>query len=93
MLNIVSCSYVGDYKLKLLFDNESYGIADLRGLPETRTVFESLQDKSVFKDFKLEHGITTWLNGKLDIAPEYLFFLANKDKLELQSLFIELGYK
>ena len=77
----------------MLFDNESYGIADLSGLPETGTVFESLQNKNVFKDFKLEHGITTWLNGELDIAPEYLLFLANKDKPELQTLFIEWGYK
>ena len=93
MLHILKCIYLSEYKLELTFDNNTTGIADLKDLPESGSVFEALQDIKIFRNIKLEHGgVTTWLDGQLDIAPEYLFFLANNTKPEYNSLFKEWGY-
>lgn len=93
MLHIKSFRYAEDYKLALQFDNGIEGIADLQNLPESGTVFEPLRDKEIFRTAKLEEwGVITWLNGTLDVAPEYLFFLINKSKPELEDLFIKWGY-
>lgn len=93
MLHIKSCRWVEDYKLALLFDNGTEGIADLQDLPVTGSVFEPLKDKEIFKNFQLLYsGVTTWLDGTLDVAPEYLYFLANKNKPELRKQFQGWGY-
>lgn len=93
MLHITSCEWVGGYKLSLSFDNGSQGVADLQDLAQAGSIFEPLQNPEVFKDIQLQHGgVTTWLNGTLDIAPEYLFFLANKDNSELHQQFQKWGY-
>ncbi|MDQ5920918.1 MAG: hypothetical protein QG673_974 [Pseudomonadota bacterium] len=92
MLHIIDCKYISGYQLALTFDNGTNGIADLKDLPNEGNVFQPLKDIEVFKNIKLDHGVTTWLNGQLDIAPEYLFFLVNKDNLEYKELFTEWGY-
>ena len=49
--------------------------------------------KELFRKAKLEEwGVVTWLNGTLDIAPEYLFFLINKTNPKFKNLFIQWGY-
>lgn len=93
MLHIKTCKWAGDYKLAVSFDNGNQGITDLKDLPKNGSVFEPLKDKEIFKNFKLLYGgVTTWLDGALDIAPEYLFFLANREKPELLTQFKEWGY-
>ena len=93
MLHVKSCRYAEDYKLALQFNNGTEGIIDLQDLPESGTVFAPLKDKKLFRKAKLEEwGVVTWLNGTLDIAPEYLFFLINKTNPEFKNLFIQWGY-
>lgn len=92
MLHIKECKYTEDYKLALKFDNGTEGIVDLKELPESETVFYPLKDKSVFQNVKLEWGTITWLDGELDIAPEYLFFLINQNNSEFKELFVKWGY-
>ena len=93
MLHIKSCRYAEEYKLALQFDNGTEGIADLKELPYSGVVFAPLKDKEIFRQVKLEDwGVITWLNGALDIAPEYLFFLINRDKSEFKNLFLQWGY-
>ena len=36
-------------------------------------VFEPLKNHKVFNDFKVEYDTITWLNGSIDIAPEYVY--------------------
>lgn len=36
-------------------------------------VFRPLEDKSIFENFSIEHGVLTWLDGDVDIAPEGLY--------------------
>lgn len=52
---------------------------------------KELNDDCKFADFSLDHGVICWKNG-FDIAPEYLFFLANKDDPKYQKMFFEWGY-
>jgi hypothetical protein len=79
MLHILKYKYLEKYKLELTFDNNTKGIVDLQEALQAGTVFEPLLDLEKFKNIKLAYGgVITWLDGKLDIAPEYLFFLANK---------------
>ena len=93
MLHILNYKYLGEYKLELTFDNDTTGIVDLKNLPQVGTVFEPLKDVALFKKIKLEHGgVVTWLDGKLDIAPEYLFYLANKLNPKYSNLFKKWGY-
>ena len=37
-------------------------------------VFEPLKDENILKNFKLFHGIITWNNGEIDIAPETVYY-------------------
>lgn len=52
---------------------------------------KELNDETKFADFIIDHGVICWNNG-FDIAPEYLFFLANMYNSEYKSLFLEWGY-
>jgi len=35
--------------------------------------FKPLEDENVFMSAKAEHGVLTWLDGEIDIAPETLY--------------------
>ena len=35
--------------------------------------FKPLLDDKVFKNFKLEYGVITWLDGQIDCAPEFIY--------------------
>lgn len=48
---------------KRLFDTTS-----LKG-----TAFEPLKNESVLRNFELFHGVLTWDDGKIDIAPETVY--------------------
>ena len=36
-------------------------------------VFQPLEDKEVFAHPEIDHGVVTWLDGELDIAPESMY--------------------
>lgn len=91
-LHVVSAEYVEDYKIEILFNNGSKGIANLDGTLNG-TMFNALRKKSEFKKFEVNADLETvvWSNGA-DLAPEYLYFQAFKDDLNLQSQFKQWGY-
>ena len=35
--------------------------------------FQSLKDEKIFKAAKVDHGVVTWNNGDIDIAPETMY--------------------
>ncbi len=35
--------------------------------------FEPLKDDAIFKNFKIAHGVVTWMNEEIDCAPEYMY--------------------
>ena len=39
----------------------------------TGSAFEPLKDEKTLADFTIFHGVMTWLNGEIDIAPETMY--------------------
>jgi hypothetical protein len=93
MLHISDAEYLGEYRLRVVFNDGREGVADLRQMvfDEPRTVFEPLKDLSGFRQFFVEHGALCW-PGDLDVAPEYIYYLAFRDDESLRGLFEEWGY-
>lgn len=96
MLHIKNAVYLHDKILQLEFAEYqgSYRV-NMQNYITTNNDFyfiRELDEEQKFKSFSLDHGVIFWSNG-FDIAPEYLFFLANEDKPEYQQMFSEWGYK
>ncbi len=91
-LHIISAHYVSGYRIKIKFNDGRDGIADLSE-SLTGKVFKPLQDLDLFQRFEVdaELGTVRWING-VDFAPEYLYFLAFRDVVELQEKFQKWGY-
>ena len=71
-LTIVSAQNLGDYKLKVAFSDGGERIFDGRSLL-VGDVFAPLADETKFADFVLDGETLTWMNGTIDIAPEFVF--------------------
>lgn len=93
LLEIVQADYLGDYRFRLVFNDGRSGEADLHALidPHPDSVFAPFTQEAFVRQFRLEHGTLGWL-GELDVAAEYLYFLAFRDDSELQNLFCRWGY-
>lgn len=39
----------------------------------SKPVFKDLENIDIFNSINVEYGVITWNNGKLDIAPEYVY--------------------
>ncbi len=93
MLEIKKADYLGEYKINLLFNNDKSGQVNLKELifGDQRKIFSTLKVLSAFKNFRVEHGTLIWSDA-LDLAVEYLFYLAFKDEPDLQEQFKTWGY-
>jgi hypothetical protein len=93
MLSVQKAEYVGAYKINLLFNNGKTGTANLEKtiFNDKRAIFLSLRNESSFKEFKVEHSTVVW-SSELDLAPEYLFYLAFMEQIEFQEQFKQWGY-
>ncbi len=93
MLSIINVAYLEDYRLQLTFNNGKIGIVDLKDIifNDKRKPFMELQIKSQFKQFEIAHDTLVWKNG-LDLAPEFLFFIAFKKDKDWQEKFRQWGY-
>ena len=94
MLAIQKAEYIRDYKIQLAFNNGETGIANLKQTlkKDSRTLFIELQNIDNFQRFSLQHDTIAWPNG-LDLAPEYLFYLAFMHEEQWQEKFRAWGYK
>ena len=65
--------YVGNYKLKLTFEDGKEGEINLES-ELWGEVFEPLKDQALFQQFKIDPELHTvvWPTGA-DLAPEYLY--------------------
>jgi len=93
MLEVYKADYVSDYRIHLVFNNGRVGTANLEQmiLNDSRPIFSRLKEESVFKNFKVEHSTIVW-SDELDLASEYLFYLAFKNDPDLQEQFKAWGY-
>ena len=73
---VKEAQYLDEYRLRLRFEDESTGIADLSSYPDKDNVFRSFLNLEYFKKFRVEYGTIVWGKGELDIAPETLYRLA-----------------
>ncbi len=94
MLSVIDATYLGDYKIILMFNDKNTGVANLRDVMfiDNRVPFLELRDENEFKKFKIEHDTLVWENS-LDLAPEFLFFEAFKKSPEFQEQFKTWGCK
>jgi Protein of unknown function (DUF2442) len=92
MLHISLAEYLGDHRVRVVFDNGREGVADLSAMVgNSSKVFAPLRDVSVFSQLFIKYGTLCW-PGDLDVAPEYIYFLAFRDDEGLHGLFEEWGY-
>jgi len=73
LLSVISAEYIGDYKIKVRFDDSTSGIADFRQKVSTdhRPIIRELFDLKKFKAFTVEADTIVWDNG-VDFAPEFI---------------------
>jgi hypothetical protein len=93
MIEVDKAEYAGDYRIRVTFNNGRCGTANLEQTisNDKRPLFVRLRDKSDFKNFNVDHHAVIWFDT-LDLASEYLFFLAFRDDPELQEQFRKWGY-
>ena len=93
MLEVERAEYLGDYSIHLVFSNGKTGTANLEStiFSDKKPVFSKLRKKSLFRKFQVKNNAVVW-SDKLDLAPEYLFFLVFKDDPDLQEQFKAWGY-
>lgn len=78
---VVGVAVIGDYKLRLLFDDGMAGDVDLSSM-KWKGVFEALRDPKYFAKVRVDTEAATvvWPNGA-DLAPETLYEEARKNPL------------
>jgi len=91
-LHIVEAKYLEGYKVEVTFNNGQKGIADLSAALRGR-VFEPLRDPALFAQLRVDDDLRTivWQNGA-DLAPEYIYFQAFRERPELHAQFRTWGY-
>lgn len=71
-MSVVSARVVYDRCMLVTFstgETRLFDITPLLGLP----AFSRLSSPEVFSAFALDHGIITWCDGEVDIAPEAVY--------------------
>lgn len=71
--DVTHAEYVGNYKIRRDFEDDSSGVAELSGNRQQGTVLSAFLD--------VEHGAPLWGNGEIGIAPEKLYELATRKAL------------
>lgn len=73
LFDVVEAEYLGDYKIKLVFEDGKSGMVDLEASTK-QGVFKELSDVNYFKQFYINRDLGTicWPHGQ-DIAPETLY--------------------
>lgn len=61
-----------NHRLWVRFSTGESKTVDLNPLISS-PAFAPLKDQSVFRDVYIDYGIPVWLDGSIDIAPEYLY--------------------
>lgn len=70
---VTDVTYVGDYRLKVQFDNSEHKLVDLESHLDG-SIFEPLKDLTFFKTVRLNPDIDTivWPNDA-DFSPDFLY--------------------
>ncbi|MCF0183127.1 MAG: DUF2442 domain-containing protein [Bacteroidaceae bacterium] len=71
ILKITDAVYIGDYTLRLTFNNGEQRLCDFLPLAQ-KGICTKLQDMDYFKSFRLDPFTVDW-NNEIGFAPEYLY--------------------
>lgn len=72
MMKIIKVKPLDNMMLLLTFSSGEQRLYDATQLLE-HPIFKPLEDKEVFSHPELDHGVVTWLDGELDVAPESMY--------------------
>ena len=72
VLKITAFENCGDHQMCVVFNDGATRIFDGRSLLQGEA-FAPLSDAIVFADCKLDYETLTWLDGELDVAPEFVY--------------------
>lgn len=76
---VIQANYIDGYRIAILFNDGVKKIVDFTNLlKKDMPVFKPLKDINIFKNFTVTDTLE-WDNGKIDIAPEYLYENGIKD--------------
>jgi hypothetical protein len=73
IISVNQADYLGDYRLRLQFDNGESGEVDLQDLIFKYPAAEPLRDKSLFQQFSLDDWSTVVWDCGFDVSPETLY--------------------
>lgn len=71
-IKVTSARVVDDLCMLVTFSTGETRLLDATDLLAFEA-FAPLEDRCVFEAFAIEHGVLTWLDGDIDIAPEGLY--------------------
>ena len=72
--DVIGATYVGDYRIEIVFEDGKRGVVDFSRYLERGGVFERFKDIAFFRSFSIndELGTLTWAD-EVDVAPETLY--------------------
>ena len=71
-LKICDAHVVNDLSMLVSFSTGETRLFDAFELSRT-PAFAPLNDQKAFEAFEIDHGVLTWLDGQIDIAPEAVY--------------------
>ena len=71
VLSVTGCSVLDSTHLRVRFNTDAVRIVDISPLFDFAAL-APLKDPEVLRAFSIDHGILNWLDGEIDIAPEWL---------------------
>jgi hypothetical protein len=69
---VLDATYLDGYRILVKFNDGIKKVVDLANVIKQYPVFKPLKDLTLFKQFTVTDTLE-WDNGKIDIAPEYLY--------------------
>lgn len=73
IISVTQAEYLGDYRLRLQFNDGASGEVDLQDLVFKYPAAEPLRDKSRFQQFSLDEWSTVVWDCGFDVSPETLY--------------------
>lgn len=72
LLKVTGIRPLSDHRLWIRFNNDEAKIFDFKPLLDAPG-FIPLKDEQVFRDVYIDYGCPVWMDGDIDISPEYLY--------------------
>ena len=72
MLKICGVRPMDNYNLWMRFSSGEERILDFKPLLSS-PAFMPLRDTAAFKNVYIDYGVPVWMDGEIDISPEYLY--------------------